>query len=272
MKIEDLGNLHGDVLLFGGPYSNQQAMKALLAEAAVRGIAARNVICTGDVVAYCGTPAETVALVRDSGMTVVAGNCERQLAAGAMDCGCGFEDGTACDLLSAGWYAHVDREIGAADRAWMNGLPDVAVFTHHGKRVAVIHGGVTDIARFVWSVSDAVVFAEEVAALQAAIGAVDVVVAGHSGIAFVREVAGVQWINAGVIGMPAHDGTRDTAFAVLSKRGPEIRSLVYDAEAAFADMQEVGLRQGYDNALLTGRWPSEDVLPDQLRLGSLASG
>lgn len=272
MKIEDLGNLHGDVLLFGGPYSNVQATEAVFIEAAARGVAAENVICTGDVVAYCAKPAETVALVRASGIAVVAGNCERQLAAGAMDCGCGFEAGTTCDVLSAGWYAHADQAIGTEDRAWMADLPDVVVFTHNYRRVAVIHGGVTDIARFLWSVSDEAVFAEEVALLQAEVGDVDIVVAGHSGLAFEREVAGVHWINAGVIGMPPHDGTQDTAFAVLSERGVALLSLRYDVEAAFADMQQAGLRQGYDRALLSGRWPSEDVLPDQLRLGPLASG
>lgn len=272
MKIDDLGNLVGDVLLFGGPYSNLQATEAVLIEAAARGIAAGNVICTGDVVAYCAKPAETVALLRDSGIAVVAGNCEKQLAAGAMDCGCGFEEGTACDLLSAGWYAHADREIGGEDRAWMGGLPDVAVYTHQERRIAVIHGGVTDVARFIWSVSDDAVFVEEVAALEAVVGPLDVVVAGHSGIAFERTVAGVQWINAGVIGMPPHDGGQDTSFAVLSEQGVKMARLRYDAAAAFADMQEAGLRQGYDRALLSGRWPSEDVLPDQLRFGSLASG
>ncbi|MGR3637230.1 MAG: metallophosphoesterase family protein [Shimia sp.] len=272
MKIKDLGELSGDVMLFGGPYSNMQATTAVLNATAARGIAATNVICTGDVVAYCARPARTVALVRDAGITVVAGNCERQLAAGAMDCGCGFEDGTACDLLSAGWYAHVDNEIGAEDRYWMAGLPDVVVFTHFGRRIAVIHGGVTDIARFIWSVSPDAVFAEEVAALQELVGKVDMVVAGHSGIVFSRDVAGVRWVNAGVIGMPAHDGKQDTCFAVLSDHGVDIVSLQYGADAAFADMQQVGLRQGYDRALMTGYWPSEDVLPPELRLPDFANG
>nr|WP_270730919.1 metallophosphoesterase family protein [Shimia sp. Alg240-R146] len=272
MKMKDLGVLSGDVMLFGGPYSNMQATTAALNEAIALGIAATNVICTGDVVAYCARPAQTVALVRDAGITVVAGNCERQLAAGAMDCGCGFEDGTTCDLLSAGWYAHVDKEIGAGDRAWMAGLPDVVVFTHLGRRVAVIHGGVTDIASFIWSVSTDAAFSEEIAALQELVGKVDMVVAGHSGLAFIRDVADVRWVNAGVIGMPAHDGTQDTCFAVLSDRGVDIVSLHYDSDAAFADMQQIGLRQGYDRALMTGYWPSEDVLPPELRLPDFANG
>lgn len=33
-------------------------------------------------------------------LPLIAGSCEENLAAGALDCGCGFEEGTACDLLS----------------------------------------------------------------------------------------------------------------------------------------------------------------------------
>ncbi|MGR3712208.1 MAG: metallophosphoesterase family protein [Shimia sp.] len=272
MTIRDLGELSGEVLLFGGPYSNLQATEAVLAVADARGVAAQNVICTGDVVAYCAEPAQTVACIRASEAVLVAGNCERQLAAGAMDCGCGFEAGTTCDVLSAGWYAHVDREIGITDRAWMADLPDIVVFRHNAKRVAVIHGGVTDIARFLWSTSDEAAFEEEISAIVGKVGAVDMVIAGHSGIAFQRDVAGVQWINAGVIGMPGHSGRQKTEFVVLSDAGAEILALDYDVQTASEKMRSVGLQQGYQKALLSGYWPSEDVLPPDLRLASRASG
>jgi predicted phosphodiesterase len=153
MELRDMGELAGPVLVFGGPYSNLPALRALLWKASTLGIGPEAMICTGDVVAYCAEPAECVALVRSEGIAVVAGNCERQLAAGAADCGCGFAAGTACDLLSAGWYPFADARIGADDRRWMAGLPDVVTFGHGGRRYAVIHGGVSDISRFVWSTS-----------------------------------------------------------------------------------------------------------------------
>ena len=100
MKHSDLGVLDGDLLLFGGPYSNLQATQAVLTQANVRGIAADHVICTGDIVAYCGAPVATLAAVRAFDGVVLAGNCEVQLAQDADDCGCGFEDGSTCDRLS----------------------------------------------------------------------------------------------------------------------------------------------------------------------------
>lgn len=52
----DLGDLDGPVLVFGGPYSNLQATRALIARADQLGVPSQNLICTGDVVAYCGDP------------------------------------------------------------------------------------------------------------------------------------------------------------------------------------------------------------------------
>ena len=45
-----------------------------------------------------------------------------------------------------------------------------------------------------------------------------------------------------------------------------ICELEYDVEGAVADMQQAGLIQGYDKSLVSGVWPSEDVLPQDLRL------
>ncbi len=264
MRVVDLGELQGPVLLFGGPYSNAQATRALIGAARARGIGAERMICTGDVVAYCAEPAETVALIRDLGCVVVAGNCERQLAAGAGDCGCGFEDGSACDRLSAGWYAHADGQVSGEVRRWMADLPDVAVFRHAGRRHGVVHGGATDIARFLWPVSDDAAFAAEFAAFEAIAGPVDAIIAGHSGIPFIRRFGGREWINAGAIGMPPHDGQPQTRFAILDGMAT-IVSLDYDWHRARAAMERAGLRQGYHDALSSGYWPSEDVLPPGLR-------
>ena len=272
MKLADLGELDAPVLLFGGPYSNLHATQAVLAEAARLGIPADHVICTGDCVAYCAHPAETVAVLREFGCHVVAGNCEQQLAAYEDNCGCGFDAGSTCDLLSAGWYAHANAHVSAEDRAWMGGLPDVISFSHGGQGYAVIHGGITDVSRFVWPISPHHVFEEEIEKIQKVMSNTSCIISGHSGIAFQRDVTGVRWVNAGVIGMPPHDGQPDTRYAVLRDGEFEICTLSYDHHAAAAAMQEAGLTQGYDQALLTGYWPSEDVLPEDLRLSSFASG
>jgi predicted phosphodiesterase len=263
--IRDLGALTGPLLAFGGPVSNLQATRALIGAAAARGIAPGNCLCTGDTAAYCGQPAETVAALRRFGCPVLAGNCERQLAEGAAGCGCGFAPGSLCDRLSAPWYAHAAAALPGAARDWMAGLPDMLVFTHEGRRGAAIHGGATDIARFVWPDAPETVFAEEVAAIRAAAGPVELVIAGHCGLGFVRQVAGVLWVNAGAIGMPANDGRAETRFAVLEAGTARLERLAYDHAAAAAAMQRAGLVQGYQRTLASGVWPSQEILPPGLR-------
>ena len=149
-------------------------------------------------------------MIWDASCPVVAGNCEVQLGSGAPDCGCGFESGSACDLLSNAWYPHAQSELAAEHLAWMAGLPDVATFRHQGERYAVIHGGATDVARFLWSSSALAVFEAEWSAVETVVGTVDHVIAGHCGMPFIRPVARGSWINAGVIGMPPHDGRQQT--------------------------------------------------------------
>src|SRR5262249_13465921 len=114
----------GPLMVFGGPYSNLEATRAVLGEAARLAIPADRIICTGDVVAYGADPVATVELVRDSVRHVVMGNCEQSIAADSADCGCGFPIGSTCERLSAAWFAHATRELNADARAWMADLPE----------------------------------------------------------------------------------------------------------------------------------------------------
>ncbi|APX88723.1 diadenosine tetraphosphatase [Brevirhabdus pacifica] len=265
MRITDLGEITGSVLVYGGPYSNLQATSALMERADGLGIPPGRRICTGDVVAYGAGAAATVALVRARGGAVVAGNCERQLAEGAPDCGCGFDAGSACDLLSRGWYPHALAQTPADSRAWMADLPDAIVFYHEGRRIAVLHGGATDIARFLWPSTPDEGFRHERRVLEAETGPLDTIVAGHCGLAFRRRFDGLDWINAGVIGLPPHDGRAATRFATLDKGRVLFHRLEYDAQAARQAMEAAGLTQGYHATLTDGSWPSTDILPAEMR-------
>lgn len=249
------------LLLFGGPYSNLRALTAMRAKAQALGITPGQVICTGDVVAYCAEPEETVALIRDWGCHVVAGNCEEQLAAGGEDCGCGFEEGSACDLLAKGWYPFARARVSSESRAWMATLPRAITFELAGLRFRVVHGGVSETSRFL--------FASQRAELEAEIATsgADVVIGGHCGIPFahVSACGGKAWLNPGVIGMPANDGTPDGWYGLLDVQGDaatfSTHRLNYDATTAASAMRRFGHANGYARTLITGLWPSLDVLP-----------
>ena len=84
---------------FGGPYSNYQAINALLEVADKLGIPASHIICMGDIVAYVGEPEWTTKLIRNSGIHVVMGSCEESLTTDSIDCGCDFSDDMQCSIM-----------------------------------------------------------------------------------------------------------------------------------------------------------------------------
>ena len=252
----------GPLLVFGGPYSNLAATEALRRIAGERAIPPERVICTGDVVAYCAEPEETAAAIEDWGIHVVQGNCEAQLAGDAEDCGCGFEDGTECDRLARGWYPFARARVSQPLKDWMGAMPAALAFTLSGARVRVIHGGVSETARFLFASDPKPVKAAELAQAGA-----ELVIAGHCGIPFIERIGpGRVWFNPGVIGMPANDGTPDGWYGLIEHdRAGAVRlsthRLDYDARAAAAAMRRKGHANEYARSLVTGLWPSMDILP-----------
>lgn len=270
MSTVDLGTLSGSVIIFGGPYSNLAATEAMRQRARQLGVANSHIICTGDVVAYCADAEATTQLVRNWGIPVVMGNCEESLGEQADDCGCGFDEGSACSLLSVGWYNYATRQISDNSRQWMRTLPRQILFAFAGKTFLCIHGGVDKINQFVFASTPVdekrtQFTAAKMIAAQTGHSQIDAIVGGHCGIPFGEKVDQQLWLNAGVIGMPANDGTADGWFMQLTEQSGgvlvEWHRLTYPVEASQLAMQKAGLNTPYQQALATGLWPSLDVLP-----------
>lgn len=247
-------------LVFGGPYSNLEALEALLGEAARLGIPQDHIICTGDVVAYCADAAACVEKIRASGMHVIMGNCEESLALAADDCGCGFVPGSSCERLSTAWFEHAGRTIDSDARTWMAKLTRSLMIESAGMRIAVIHGGATRINRFIFSSTSQQIKSAELDHL-----CVDGVIGGHCGLPFTQTIGNRFWHNAGTIGVPANDGTPRVWFSVFRPEGERLRiehrELEYDHRAAASKMYAAGLPPEYAESLATGLWPSCDILP-----------
>jgi predicted phosphodiesterase len=267
-----LGNFNEPMLLFGGAYSNLDALLALKKYADKHQIHAKNIICTGDIVAYCGQPYETVELIREWGIHVLMGNCEESFAANADDCGCGFDSGTSCDLLSVQWYSFANQKLSSIQRQWFSKLPRKLRLTFLTKEIDIVHGSVTSINQFLFASSSKQLFNDQVKSTDA-----DIIIAGHSGIPFSKKIHQKLWHNTGAIGMPANDGTTNTWFSVLSldesnNQKPRIKidsiALHYNHIQAKEKMINAGLINGYADALTSGLWPSMDVLTEQEKLSA----
>jgi len=266
-RILDLDNIEAPLLIFGGCYSNLQATQAMQNWTEENNFLPAQCICTGDIVAYCANPYETIELIRDWGVHCIQGNVEQSLASQSDDCGCGFEEGTVCDTMSRVWYPFADNAVSNAQKTWLKTLPEHLQFLIANQTIRVVHGAATDVSRFMFASQPNSDFLDEFALLDDNQNTdADVIIAGHSGLPFTKYVNNKQWHNSGVIGMPANDGTQDVWFSVLKINDNELKfshhRLEYDVESAYQQMLKNNLTQGYHQSLKTGLWPSMDVLPD----------
>jgi diadenosine tetraphosphatase ApaH/serine/threonine PP2A family protein phosphatase len=149
----------------------------------------------------------------------------------------------------------------------MAGLPSTLRFELGGRSVRVVHGTAGVVNRFV--------FASEHEALVDALdeAEADFVLAGHAGLPFLHAAGdGRVWLNAGVIGMPANDGTPDGWYTLIEDADAGFRvsfhRLTYDHLSAAARMRREGHANPYARTLITGRWPSLDILPATERAAS----
>lgn len=265
MKTKELNHINEPIVVFGGVYSNFQALKALHVQVKDN-YSPSNIFCTGDIAAYCSQPQECIDFIREWGIHVVKGNCEESIALSKSDCGCGFDESSYCNLLSKQWYEYCLDNIDAKSKTWFNKLPDRLSFNLFNVKTLIYHASYHSNNTFLFNSTNNSLFIEEFNYHDA-----DLVISGHSGIPFTKALITdnkqVTWHNSGVIGMPANDGNAMTWFSELSQKTDVIsiqhRQLEYDYNRAHALMNQNKCSHEYAKSLITGLWPSEDILPSE---------
>jgi len=259
-QMLNIGTLQGPILVFGGVYSNLQALEAIKAVAQQKNIAPSNIICTGDIVAYCAQPNECVQLVKDWGIHCIAGNVEIQLANGQEDCACDFTSGGTCDTLSKQWYPFAQSQLNQAALDWMGKLPEFLMFEYARKKVVVVHGSYHNTSEFIFESTDWNTKQKNFDDTEA-----DIILAGHCGLPFSQEKNNKHWLNPGVIGMPANDGNPQVWYMILNDEKNSFsfkhHTLDYNFEVAAKLMLEKGLPTTYAKTLETGIWDNCEILP-----------
>lgn len=269
-KIQNLGQLKGKILLFGGVYSNLQALEATIQFAQEQGIPPENCLCTGDIIGYCAQPLETIETFKAWGAKAILGNVEVQLITNQDDCGCDFVEGSRCDLLSNTWYPFAKKQLDRKALNWLQTLPDHLVFSYQNHHFGMVHGSYKKRSQFIFNSTPWQEKSPNFKALST-----DVIIAGHCGLPFTNSHDNQTWINPGVIGMPANDGTPKVWCAVLTPIAGGFQysftALHYDHITASKYMQDVKLPESYAETLNTGIWDTMDILPaSERRLQGLA--
>ena len=141
----------------------------------------------------------------------------------------------------------------------MKQLPRSIGFSIRGYKFKVVHASVSSINQFIFASAPVQVMGDQMAQAET-----DAIIAGHSGIPFGRTVDSGLWLNAGVIGMPANDGSSDGWYMLLEPDQYGFQAswyrLPYDAVTSQRSTREAGMEE-FARALADGLWPSMDVLP-----------
>lgn len=262
MKTKEIGSLKGPVLLFGGVYSNLQSLQKVQSLAAEMKIKPSNVICTGDILGYCAQPNECLDLIRTWGIHSITGNVEVNIRNEQEDCGCNFDEGSRCDLLSNNWYAYTQANITPENKEWLHTLPDFIRFQYANQEAFVLHGGLDDNAQFIFESTEWQIKKEIIQKADT-----DLIIAGHCGLPFHSESNGKHWLNPGVIGMPANDGTSRVWCMALNTNREKVTSrhvdYNYDHVTAAKLMNINHLPASYAETLSTGLWDNMEILNDE---------
>ncbi|MBK8480989.1 MAG: metallophosphoesterase [Proteobacteria bacterium] len=122
-------------------HGNLEALQAALAFLDRRGVDA--ILCLGDVVGYNADPNACVAILRQRGITTIAGNHDR-IAVGALGL-------ARCSTIAAHALRRTRRALDASSRAWLDALP-----TTYAPEPSLLltHGSVDDVERYLWTPDD----------------------------------------------------------------------------------------------------------------------
>lgn len=259
-NTEDLGEITGKVLLFGGVYSNLQALEALQQVAINENIPPENCICTGDIIGYCAQPEETLQSFQDWKAKSIVGNVEIQLREGAQDCGCDFKEGSRCDDFSQLWYPFAQSKLSKESLDYIATLPNYIRFTYAEKQVMVVHGSYFNTSEFLFKSTPWQCKQPNFNATKS-----EVIIAGHCGLPFHQLQEDKLWLNPGVIGMPANDGKPSVWYAILDDKGNKLsfkhHTLHYNYKLTNALMLNGLLPEAYAKTIITGIWDNTEILP-----------
>lgn len=254
-----IGTLKGKVLVFGGVYSNMQALEAIIQVAEQHDIAPKNIICTGDIVGYCAEPEAALQTVKNWGIHTILGNVEIQLRDKEEDCGCNFNEDSRCDIFSRQWYPYAQQNVSENSLKWLKTLPDHLTFEYANQKGIVVHGTFFETSGYMFKSTN---WSEKERNFKAADA--NLILGGHCGLPFSDVKNGQYWLNAGVIGMPANDGTTNVWYMIMNDESNftyEHQPLKYNYQQAHDLMQRHNLPPQYAKTLLTGLWDNCEILP-----------
>ncbi len=142
----------------------------------------------------------------------------------------------------------------------MDALPKYIQFSYANKKVTVVHGSYHDTSEFIFKSTPWKTKQHNFDETGS-----DIILGGHCGLPFSDKKENLLWLNPGVIGMPANDGTPRVWYMLLNDTDGSFSfshaSFEYDNVQASELMKTNGLPGSYAKTLIDGNWDNCEILP-----------
>ena len=234
-----------DVAVITDIHANLPALQAALARIDELGI--DEIYCGGDLVGYGPHPNEVVALIAEREIPTIYGNYDYAIARDLHDCGCAYITPHDREIgqQSVEWtLQHTDQR----SKDWMRELPFDLHLRVGDTPVHLVHGSPRKVNEYLFEDKPASLY-ERLAAAETD----DALVFGHTHKPWIREYAGLLFVNCGSVGKPK-DGDPRGAFAVLSPTTSGVHARIeragYDADSVAQEVREAGLPSEFAHKLL----------------------
>jgi hypothetical protein len=256
------------IAVFGGVYSNHEALAAVLAEAVRHG--AEALYCLGDLGGFGPQPERCWPLLEGAGVRCIQGNYEQSLAGGSDDCNCGYTDPRDNHFARLS-YQYTARHCSAAFKAWMGALPARRRVRVGGRELLLVHGSPRRVNEFLFASTSPQPFLELTCEQERCDG----FLCTHTGLPWTRKLpAGRLVANVGALGRPANDGDVRVRWALVATRPDggvtvEVLRLTYDHDSLASTMSREGLPAEFVETILSGWWTTcLEILPTRERARS----
>lgn len=253
-------------------YNNHLALAAAIDDARRRGC--ERLFCLGDLGAFGPNPDKVFPLLIDNAVETLQGNYDNSIGNNLPDCQCGYTD-PADNYYARLSYQYTYNKTSPRWRPWLAALPreirftlssppsDSSLIAHPSSfRTLCCHGSPRKMNEFLWESTTPTHLLEKLADDCRA----DVIVATHTGLPWTRRLSnGRLFVNCGVLGRPANDGTTKVGYTILDAANPDLATYVplhYDHEALAAEMRAESLPEPFVQTVLTGWWTTcLEILP-----------
>lgn len=215
MRFAVIGDIHGNIY----------ALERVLADIESREV--DFILSTGDLVGYMPFPNEVIERIRQKGILVVKGNHDSIIGEGKRPLNEEMDAMSDEEIQKSASKAFTNWVITKKNRSYLKNLPNSLTIQARGLKILLVHGSPRAIDEYLY---------QDIEKLREVSEAVDeeVIICGHTHIAYHEKVQHKHFINAGSAGK-SKQGTPQAVYSIVTIENPKVESeiieVTYDIEA-----------------------------------------